>query len=96
MGRHECVHPVVASPLLEVPSAKTPRLTVRWPIISMPFPQRPAVANSVDYFISLPVTPRGNTYILLITDRFGRRADMFPVTAAAFNAEDTALSLIHI
>ena len=62
---------------------KTPRLTVRWPIISMPLPEGPCVAISVEYFGPLPVTPRGNTYILLITDRFSRRAGMF-------------LSLIHI
>ena len=29
---------------------KTPRLTVRWPIISMPLPEGPGVAVSVDYF----------------------------------------------
>ena len=32
----------------------------------------------MDYFGPLPVTPRGNTYILLYTDRFSRRADMSP------------------
>ena len=42
------------------------------------------LAPGVDVVASLPVTPRGNTYILLITDRFSRRADMFPVTAAEF------------
>ena len=65
MNWHERVHPVVASPLLEVPSAETPRLTVRWPIITMPLPEGPGVAVSVDYFGPLPATPRGNTYILL-------------------------------
>ena len=83
MDWHECLHPVAASPLLEVPSAETPWLTVRWPIISMPLAEAPAVAISVNCFGPLPVTPRGNTSILLITDRFIRRADMF-------------LSLIHI
>ena len=82
MDRYECLHPVVALPLLELP--KTPRVTVRSPIISMPLPECPGVAISVDYVGPLPVTPRGNTYILLITDRFSRRADMFPVTAAEF------------
>ena len=40
---------------------------------------------------------------MLITDRFSRRADIFPATATEFTAEDTAnilvnkyLSLIHI
>ena len=56
----------------------------------MPLAEAPAVAISVNCFGPLPVTPRGNTSILLITDRFIRRADMFPVTAAAFTAEGTA------
>ena len=58
---------------------KSPRLTVRWHIISVPLPEGPGVAISVDYFGHLPVTPRGNTYILLIIDRFSRRPDMFPL-----------------
>ena len=45
------------------------------------------MAVSVDYFGPLPVTPRGNTYISRFTDRFSRRADMFPATAAGFSAE---------
>ena len=48
------------------------------------------MAHSVDYFRPLPVTPRGNTYILLFTDRFSHRADMYAVTAAEFTAEGTA------
>ena len=39
--------------------------------------------------------PRGNTYILLITDRFSHRADMFAVTAAEFTAEGTANTLVN-
>ena len=73
---------------------KTPRLTIRWPIISMPLPEGPGVAIRVDYFGPLPVTPRGNTYILLITDRFSRRADVFPVTASEITAESTANVLV--
>ena len=75
---------------LKCHARNTPRLTVRWPINSMPLPEGSGVAISVDYFGPLPVTPRGSTYILLITDRFSRRADMFPDTAAEFTAEDTA------
>ena len=56
----------------------------------MPLPEGPGVAVSVDYFGPLPVTPRGNTYILLFNDRFSRQADMFAVTAAEFTAEGTA------
>ena len=61
----------------------------------MPLPEGPGVAVSADYFCPLPVTPRGNTYFLLITYRFSRRADMFPVTAAAFTAEGTANILVN-
>ena len=75
---------------LKCQARKTPRLTVRWPVISMPLPEGPGIAISVDYVGPLPVTPRGNTCILLITDRFRRRADMFPVTTAEFTAEGTA------
>ena len=60
----------------------------------MPLPERPGVAVSVDYFGPLPVTPRGNIYILLLTDRFSRWADMFPVTADEFIAEGTANILV--
>ena len=70
-------------------------MTVSWPIISMPLPEGSRVAVSFDYFGPLPVTPRGNTYILLFTDRFRRRADMFPVTAAEFTAEGTANILVN-
>ena len=75
---------------LKCQARKTPRLSARGPIISMPLPEDPGVDVSVDYFGLLPVTPRGNTYILLFTDRFSRRADMFSVTAAEFTAKGTA------
>ena len=77
---------------LKCQAREPPRLTVRWPIIiiSMPLPEGPGVAVSVEYFGPLPVTPRGNTYMLLFTDRFSRRADMFPVTAEEFTTEGIA------
>ena len=58
-------------------------------------PEGPVIAVSVDSFGPLPVTPRGNTYILLFTDSFSRRADMYAVTAAEFTAEGTANFLIN-
>ena len=61
----------------------------------MSLPKDPGFAVSVEYFGPLPVTPRGNTYILLFTDRFSRLADMFPVTAAEFTAEGTANILVN-
>ena len=80
---------------LKCHARKTSRLTVRWTIISTPLPEGPGIAVSVDYFGTLPVTPRGNTYILLFTDRLSRRADMFAVTAAGRTAEGTAYILIN-
>ena len=61
----------------------------------MPLPEGSEVAVSVDYVGPLSVTSRGNTYILLFNDRFSRRADMFPVTAAEFTAEGTANILVN-
>ena len=86
---------MVASPLLEVISSKTPGLTVRWPIITMPLPEVPGVAVSVDYFAPPPVTTRGNTYTLRFTDRFSRQTDMMLVTAAEFTADGTANILVN-
>lgn len=42
----------------------------------------PSILINVDYFEPLPVTPRGNAYILLFTDRFSHRLDMYAMTAA--------------
>ena len=42
---------------LKCQARKTSRLTVRWPVISMPLPEGPGIAVSVDYFGPLPVTP---------------------------------------
>ena len=61
----------------------------------MPLPEGPGVAVSVAYFGSLPVTPRDKAYILLFTDRFSRRVDMFPVTDPEFTAEGTANILVN-
>ena len=80
---------------LKCQARKTSRLTVRRPVISMPLPEGPGIAVRVDYFAPFPVTPRSNTYILLFTDRFSRRADMYAVTAAESTAEGTANILIN-
>ena len=61
----------------------------------MPLSEGPRIAVSIDCFDPLPVTPRGNIYILPFTDRFSRRADMFPVTAAGFTAEGAANILVN-
>ena len=72
---------------------KTSRQTVRWPVLPIPLPSSPGVAVSVDYFGPLPITTRGNYYILLFMDRFSRCADMFAVTTA--EAEGTANILVN-
>ena len=72
---HECVHSVVTSPLLEVPSAENPTA-------DCPLAHHHNVSAGRSRYRPLPVTPRSNTYILLFTDRFSRRKDMLPVTAA--------------
>ena len=69
---------------------KTSRQTIRWPALSIPLPNGPEISVSVDYFGPLPITARENSYILLFTDRFSRRTDMFAVTAAEFTVEGTA------
>lgn len=63
---------------------------VRWPVISILLPPGPGIAVSVKYFGPLPVTPRGNSNILLFTDRYSRRADLFAVTAAELAAGSVA------
>ena len=64
---------------LKCQARKTSRQTVRWPVLPIPLPNSPGVAVSVDYFGPLPITARGNSYILLFTDRFSRRADILPL-----------------
>ena len=74
---------------------KTSRQTVRWPTRPVSLPNSPGISVSVHYFGPLPTTAQGNSYILLFTDRFSRRADMFAVTAAEFTAEGTANFLVN-
>ena len=74
---------------------KTSRQTVCWPVLPIPLSNSPGVAVSVDYFEPLPITARGNSYILLFMDHFSRRADMFAVTIADFTAEGTANILVN-
>ena len=80
---------------LKCQARKTSRQTVRWLVLPIPLPNSPGVSVSVDYFGRLPTTARGNSYILLFTDRFSRRADMFAVTTAEFTAEGTANILVN-
>ena len=66
-----------------------------WPIISLPLPSGPGVAVGVHFVRPLPVTPWGNSYILVFTDRFSRHADTYAVSASEFATEDTADILVN-
>ena len=80
---------------LKYQARKTSRQTVRWPVLFIPLPDSPGVSVSVDYFGPLSTTALGNSYILLFTDRFSRRADMFAVTTAEVTAEGAANILVN-
>ena len=80
---------------LKCRARKKSRMTVRWPITSMPLPEGPGIAVGVHCFGPLPVTPRCNTYILLFTDRFSRRAHMLAVIAAELVAEGMANIVVN-
>ena len=95
VGRYGSLHKVVGRRCLKCQARKTSRLTVRWPTLTIQLPNGPGISVSVDYFGPLPITARGNSYILLFTDRFSRRADMFAVTAAEYTAEGTANILVN-
>ena len=84
------MHPLVVASLLEVPSAED---TATDGSMARLFYSRPSGAGHCGkrgLLGPLPVTPRGNTYMLFFTDRFSRRTDMFVVTAAKFTAKGTA------
>ena len=44
---------------------KTSSQTIRWPTLSLPFPNGPGITVSVDYFGPIPLKSRGNSYVLL-------------------------------
>ena len=74
---------------------KAPRKSVRRPVISIPLPNGPGEAISLDYFGPLPTTSNGCKHILLITDRFSCRASMYAVTASEFTVAGTADILVN-
>ena len=76
-------------------ACKISQQTVRWPVLSIPLPNRPGVYVSVDYFGHLPITVGGNSSIFPFTDRFSRCADMLTATAAEFTAEGTTNMLVN-
>ena len=95
VGRYGSLHQMVGTKLPRMQGTETlpPNYSMAYPL--HPLPNSPGISVSVDYFRPLPTTPRGNSYILLFTDRFSRRADMFAVTAAEFTTEGTANILVN-
>ena len=80
---------------LKYQARKTSRLTVRWPIISMPLPEGPGIAVGVDCFSLF----RSRLEVILTSCSslivFSLRADMFAVTAAQCTAEGMANVLVN-
>ena len=74
---------------------KASRQTARCTILSLPLPSDFGVAVSVAYFGPLPIIRQESSYLLLLTNRFSRRADMYAVSAAEFTAEGTADILLN-
>lgn len=74
------------------PARKTARDTARWDTLAISLPKGPGELVSVYYLRSLPVTAKGHTHVLLVTDRKSRRAGMFAVTAADFTAKGRPIS----
>ena len=68
--------------------------TIRWSTLSSPFPNGPGILVSVNYSGSLPLTLLSNACILLFTDRFSRRADMYATTEAQFTTSGTTDILV--
>ena len=95
VDRYGSVHQMVGTALPQVSGTETSCQTIRWPTLSIPLLNNSGISVSVDYFGPLPITARENSYILLFTDRFSRRADVFAVTAAEFTAEGTANILVN-
>ena len=95
VGRYGSLHQMVGTTLPQVPGTENlpPNHSMAYPL--RPLPNSPGISVSVDYFGSLPTTARRNSYILLFTDRFSRRAHLFAVTATEFTAEATANILVN-
>lgn len=63
-------------------------------MIDIPLPNHPVEAISPDYFHVLSTTSDGNKHIMLIMDRFSRRASMCAVCAAKYIFLGTAGILV--
>lgn len=61
---------------------KTSRRVIRWPTLSLPQPNGPGITLRVDDSGPLPLTPRDNIYMFMLTNRVSRRVNIFAATAA--------------
>ena len=91
---HGHLHPLVAPPLPQAPGAQdiAPNKYLAYPFLSAT--ERPQLPRQRRLFGPLPTTPQGNYYILLFTDRFSRRADMYVTAEAEITASGTADVLV--
>lgn len=64
-------------------------------MIWIPLQEGSDIAVSVKYSGPLPATPQENTYIVLFSGRFSRRADMLAFTAAEFTAESIVNVIVN-
>ena len=87
---HECVYSIVGSPLIELQS--TENHTADCPMASHLNSSTGRYRYRRQCSLLRPPSANAtmNTYILLFTDRFSNRADMFPVNAAEITADGTA------
>ena len=82
---NEHTHPLVVSPLLEMPSAEDTAIDGSLAHhLDAPPSGTGHCGKRGPFWATLPVTPWGDTYILFFNDRFSRREDMVAVTAAEF------------
>lgn len=76
--------------LLKRQACKTSCQKILWPNLFLPLPSGSGIAVCIYYFGPLPFTPRGNTHILLLTDRFSSCTNMYAATGAQLTATGTA------
>ena len=82
---NEHTHPLVVSPLLEMPSAEDTAIDGSLAHhLDAPPSGTGHCGKRGPFWATLPVTPWGDTYILFFNDRFSHREDMIAVTAAEF------------
>ena len=95
MDWHECVHSVVTSPVLEVPSAENP--TADCPLTHHLNVSTEKSRCRRQYCLLRPPSSHTTRQHIhpAVTDCFSRRADMFPVTDAEFAANGTVNFLVN-